>query len=199
MSVTDGDDAYEALGMPRRAAIDLKWMESVFHALSRTWHPDVNPADEGRFEAANAAYGKLRGVASRLKHLRELEFSGVALERAGAMDAGLMDLFARLGPAMQKAEAVARDAAATKSALAKALMADAIWEARDDLETMGGEVARRLDALGGELEEIDALMDRGERDAAREKMDRCYQAAAFLEKWQAQVREKLMGLLVQLG
>ena len=175
-------DHFATLGLGRSAALDDGLVRERFHELSRDAHPDTEGGDEEAFAAINEAQRVLRSPSARLKHLIELEF-GDRPNSTGAMSEALMELFAEVGGALSLAdEAIAKRRAAT-TAVAKALLAGAEMAAQQALMSAGGSLmARRREREAG-LGEIEL----GNREAL---VTACHELS-FLEKWQAQVQERL--------
>ena len=186
-------DPFEILELSRAYCVDSEQLSMIFNDLSKKYHPDVSGGGRTKFEAVNAAHRTLSVTSSRLKSLRFLVFPDSEPARGGSMDPELMDLFSKMGPAVQQADEVAKQHAEAKSALAKALVADAVWEARDQLEQIGMEIAEGLAGVESDLSEMGEPGSGGADELGQ--LDRCYHTAAFLEKWQAQVREKLTALM----
>jgi hypothetical protein len=116
----------------------------------------------------------------RLRHLLDLEHPGTALD--GPLAPELMDLFATLGPALQAAQDLDRRKAAASSALARALLVPAEMHAREPLEDAAATLAQRLDTL---------VKTAASWDGTPASLASWAREAAFLEKWQTQVRNAL--------
>ncbi|WP_379714104.1 hypothetical protein [Haloferula chungangensis] len=120
---------------------------------------------------------------SRLRHWLELE--GIEGDFRGALSSSLVSIFSEIGPKFQAADDLIREREAAASQLAKALLEGRVQACREDLE----EIQERLtEEIAGRVASF-AEIERGEGDGwmvARE--------LAFLEKWQAQVRERFAGL-----
>ena len=170
------------MGLPRAPSVDAEALARQFDALSRTRHPDAG-GEAAAFARLAEARRLLSSTALRLRHLLELEHPGTRLE--GALSPSLMDLFAAVGPALQAAGDLERRRAAASSALARALLAPGQMHAREELERLGAEVADRLEAI-----------DAASRlwDGTAGTLTAWAREAAFLEKWQAQIRDALSRL-----
>lgn len=175
-------DAFAEMGLPRSPVVDEDALARQFDSLSRLRHPDAG-GEAAAFARLAEARRLLSSTALRLRHLLELEHPGSRLE--GDLTAGLMDLFATLGPALQQAQDLERRKAAASSALARALLATEEMRAREILEPMAESLAGRLSAV--------AVASRS-WDGTAQPLAAWAREAAFLEKWQSQVRHALTHL-----
>lgn len=174
-------DAFAELGLPRSAAPDADEVRRRFDELSRERHPDSG-GDAAAFQRLNEASAILLSPARRLRHLVELHSPGTRLE--GPMAPELIDLFGRLAPDLQAAQALVARRERAASALSRALLLEEELAVRERLEEHAAQLQQRLQ----QVENRAAALPPGElAEPARE--------AAFLERWQAQVR----ALLGQLG
>ena len=188
-------DYFELLGIPRRASLDREELKARFLELGKASHPDApGGGDAGNFSDLNRAHQTLASVPGRLKHLLELEFDSArdAGPAGGAMEDSLLEVFAELGALLPGAMETGRRLSLARSALSKALLADEVFRRREELEAIGNTIGTMLDARRGCLE----LIDRTEGDARRALLGKAYAEFGFLERWQAQVRESLLGLTV---
>jgi curved DNA-binding protein CbpA len=175
-------DAFAELGMPRSAAIDEDELKRRFDALSRERHPDSG-GDTNAFARLTEARVILSSWSRRLRHLLELESPGTRLE--GAISPTLMTLFGEIGPALQASRELLDRKSAATSELGRALLASEEMRARESLEPLAAQLnfeqqagARAATTWTGDPTALASM--------ARE--------AAFLEKWQAQIRAVLREL-----
>jgi curved DNA-binding protein CbpA len=188
-------DAFERLGMERRAALDGEVLKAAYVRESRSAHPDQAGGDAESSADVNAAYELLKEPESRLKHLLELEGAeaGVAWGTV-PMEESLMSVFLRLGPVLQRVEAFSKKQEAAASALARALMAGEQMALQEVLEALMGELEALRAELEGALPEVDQLRAAGAADAV-ERMRTLRAKFAYVRKWQGQSREALMKLV----
>lgn len=187
-------DCFAVLGFPRLAALDEQAIQQAYTRRSREAHPD-HGGSEADASQVNAAYETLRHPEKRLKHL--LELAGPVEARAWRtvpLDEDMMTLFSGLGQAMDaSARFMTRKAGAT-SALAKALLTNEELQHREVLEAIGFEIEQRKTALSATLPELDAALASDAVDAWKELAAR-QARLAYLARWQAQVRERLLALM----
>ncbi|MGB6220658.1 hypothetical protein [Haloferula sp.] len=175
-------DAFEEFGLERSLVLESEDLGMIFREKGKVLHPDVG-GDVERFSRLQEAFSVLSHPASRLRHWLELE--GIEGSLRGSLSSSLVDFFAEIGPVLQAADELIRKREAAGSHLAKALLEERVQVCRERLEGLQARLAGELDGLVGRFEEI----ERGELDGwgvARE--------LAFLEKWQAQVKERFAGL-----
>lgn len=192
-------DHFSLLGMPRAATLDSGLLKSRYLAAARASHPDGG--DEARTQggadpaAVNAAYQCLLQPSSRLRHLLE----SVAPEAAEQLKRGqvpepFLEIFSRLAVAAQQADALIARKKAASSALSRALLAADEMEAREALEAAGALISRQRAILETEaLPAIDVQLQSAPGAAATAaRIAEAFRAFGFLDKWQAQVRGKLL-------
>jgi hypothetical protein len=172
-------DAFAELGLPRSTVVDEQEMARRFDELSRARHPDAG-GDPSSFARLAEARRLLSSTALRWRHLLELEHPGTRLD--GALPPALMDVFASLGPALQAAQDLERRKAAASSALARALLAPEEMRQRESLESTAATLAAQLDAV---------IESARSWDGTAVPLAAWAREAAFLEKWQSQVRDVL--------
>jgi len=187
-------DAYQILSLPRCAALDEETLHQAYVARSKAAHPDHGGSDALAAET-NAAYEMLRAPEKRLKHLLELGAPDDAKAwRTVPMDEAMMALFLQLGKALDASAKFLERKSKAQSALAKALLANEEMQQRETLESIGFEIERRRVDLEAGLPRLDEALQRG--DAATWREVALTQARfAYLGKWQAQVRERLLALM----
>lgn len=187
-------DAFATLGLPRRAALDEESFKRAYAARSRAAHPDHGGGED---EAArvNAAHETLRSPEKRLKHLLDLAAPADARAwRTVQLDDGMMSLFSVLGGALEASGKFLSRKRAAQSAIAKALLSNEEMGHREALERIALEIERRKQEIAGELPELDAGLEQGDVSAWH-RLAATQARLAYLVKWQAQTRERLLELM----
>jgi curved DNA-binding protein CbpA len=188
------DDCFAILGLSRCAALNEETLHNAYAEKSRAAHPDHGGSDE-QAATVNAAYETLRTPEKRLKHLLEI----AAPENAKAwrtvpMDDRMMTLFSRLGKALDASGKFLEKKHRAQSALAKALLAKEEMRQREALEGLGFEIENGRKEMERRLAVVDEALPKGDADTWRELA--VMQARfAYLARWQAQVRERLLALM----
>ena len=175
-------DPFERLGLERRLAISEDELREAFRAAGKREHPDAGGSGDG-FSAVQEAFKLLSSPSRRLTAW--MAAKGITGDERGAISPGLLDLFAKVGAALQKADDVTKRREAAQSALAKALLEPQVQLAREGLESALEAVAS---AMGNEEERFPGI-ETGTGDPAMVSRD-----LAFLEKWQAELKARFAGL-----
>lgn len=187
-------DAFATLGLPRRAALDEETLQEAYAAHSRAAHPD-HGGDERRAAEVNGAYETLRAPDKRLKHLLELNAPDEAKQwRAVPMDEAMMSLFSDLGKALEASGGFLERKSRAQTALARALLSNEEMQHREALERIGFELDHRRTGLEARLPELDSAIE-GRSPAAWMQLGRIQAEFAYLAKWHAQVKERLLSLM----
>ncbi len=186
-------DFFELLSLPPRAVLEDELLQQAYLNATRSAHPDQAGGDALLSANLNAALEALKSPVTRLKHL--IDQHSQTAWRAIPLDDGLMGLFEKLGPLLQQSAAfLARKQAAT-SALAKALLSSEEMRLRESLESLNEDIEVQWQQLEAELPACDARI--AEADASVWPDLQALQARfAYLAKWRAQIRERLLGLML---
>ena len=186
-------DYFELLTLPPSAALDEEVLQQAYLKATRSAHPDQVGGDVQLSAELNAALETLKSPVTRLKHLID-QLSQTAW-RAIPLDNGLMGLFEKLGPLLQQSAAFLTRKQAATSALAKALLAAEEMRLREALESLNDEIETQWQQLETNLPICDARLT--ENDASVWLDLQALQARfAYLAKWRAQIRERLLGLML---
>lgn len=185
-------NAFTLLGLPRAAALDEAALQRAWLEASRSAHPDQPGGDTARAAEVNAAYETLASPEKRLKHLLELH---QVPWRTVPIDHETMALFGQVGQALQSVSSVVKKKEAATSALAKALLATEEMKAREQIEALGLLLEDKRTELLGLLPGLDTRLNAGDPEVATE-LQQLQARLAYLSKWQGQIREALLTLLV---
>ena len=177
-------DYFALLGLPQSAALDEAVLQAAWHEKSRAAHPDQPGGDAKLAAEINAAFEVLSAPEKRLKHLLDLH---EVPWRAIPISNELMGIFAELGPQLQQAAALGKEKAQASSALVRALLMSKEMPVRERLEELGLEVERLRVAILDRLPAVGADFT---------KLQTAQAELAYLSKWQAQIREALLVMMV---
>lgn len=172
-------DAFARLGLPRRPDLTDESLREAFREAGKSSHPDAG-GGKGDFQLLQEAYQLLSRPSRRLKHW--LELSGIPGDERGALGPDLMDHFSRISEVLQEADALIRKRENARSSLAKAMLEGETNRVRmriDSAQSLLGEAVGAKVAMFGDLTGGDNV------DPWQLVRD-----LAFLEKWQAQLRER---------
>ena len=176
-------DAFEVLGLPRLAGLDVELVRSKYFSLAK------EADSEGRQGELNEALAWLVSPERRLKlwlQLAEPECTGAW--SAVAMPEELMSLFLQLGELKLKADGVMQRRAAATNALSKALLQPQALKIQTQAVGIAAAVEEQLTRLCGYLPEV----DRGEMSLDEVRTLQAH--LSYVVKWQAQVRELILVL-----
>lgn len=175
-------DPFQQLGLEPRLAISEAELREAFRQSGKSAHPDAGGSGDG-FAQLQQAFARLASPARRLRSW--LEARGMTGDERGAISPALLDLFGRVGTALQQADGVAKRRDSALSALAKAMLEPAVQQAREALEDALAPVAAAIQAEEARFPELEA----GQGDPWRTARD-----LAFLEKWQAELKARYAAL-----
>lgn len=187
-------DCFAVLGLPRSTVMNEQTLHRAYTGRSRDAHPD-HGGSEADSAQVNAAYETLRHPERRLKHL--LDLAGPAEAKAWRtvpLDEGMMSAFSDLSTAIDASAKFLERKERAASALARALLAGEEMRHREELERIGIEIETRKAGMEAQLPSLDSTLANRESDAWKQLA--VMQARfAYLAKWQAQVRERLLALM----
>ena len=103
----------------------------------------------------------------------------------------MMSFFSKVGGTLQAADDVLKKRAAATTAMGRAVLATAEWESQAALQSLLGELGEAIAVAITRLPEIDAAGENGEFAVAESTAA----SLGFFEKWQAQIRERLVALM----
>jgi curved DNA-binding protein CbpA len=186
-------DCFQLLGLPPRASLDEAALQSAYFEATKPAHPDQVGGDADLSSNLNAALETLKSPVTRLKHLIDTR-SGLGW-RAIPLEAGLMSLFEKLGPLLQHSAAFLSRKQSATSALAKALLASEEMRLRESLESLNEEIEEEWQRLESALPECDLRLAASD-DTVWPELQALQAKFAYLTKWRAQIRERLLGLML---
>ncbi|MCW1925974.1 DnaJ domain-containing protein [Luteolibacter arcticus] len=175
-------DPFAMLGLEPRLALSEVELRAAFREAGKRDHPDAGGSSED-FAKVQEAFAQLSRPSKRLRAW--LAAKGVTGDERGAISPGLVNIFGKVGSALQQADAVTRRRESSLSVLAKAMLEPAVQQAREALEAALEDVAAATAAEESQFPAIEA----GEGDPWRTARD-----LAFLEKWQAELKSRFAGL-----
>lgn len=186
-------DCFQLLGLPPRVSLDEAELQRAYFEATRTAHPDQVGGDAQLSADLNAALEMLKSPVTRLKHLIDTR-SGLGW-RAIPLEAGLMSIFEKLGPLLQQTAAFLTRKQAATSALAKALLASEEMRLRESLESLNEDIEDEWQRLESAFPACDERLTAGDNSVWPE-LQALQAKFAYLTKWRAQIRERLLGLML---
>jgi len=173
-------NAFETLGIEPRLALSDQDVRDAFREAGKLAHPDAGGAEES-FAKLSAAFEIVSSPSRRLRHW--LELRGITVETRGTVDPAIMDLFAHVGEASQRAEALVRKRDLTKSALARALLERETQSCREEVERAIMMVETAIGLQCASFPDYENAPSVGPAAASTTVRN-----LAFLEKWRATLR-----------
>jgi curved DNA-binding protein CbpA len=181
-------DYFAVLGFARRPAIDENALKTAYFRKSEKLHPDRD--GENDFSVVNAAFQILSNPAQRLQHLVRLEFGESG---AGKIGADLGKLFGRVAFLAHKADEETGTSAAHDSPLLRALDLQRFGPLLDELTALAGELSENRLNLFDQIETLDQRWT-ADPMACRDSLVQVAIDLTFIQKWSAQVRERMLKL-----
>lgn len=175
------ENYFKLLNIEQATIIDLDTLSDHHKKLAAKHHPDTpgNNNDDTNYKLINTAYANLKSPSKRLAHIMLL--AGTHYNKRGTVSDHLMDLFMSTAQLLQDTDQFLRKKSSTTSTLALALLE--------------GESQQLQELLGKQIESIEI-----EQSATLEKavqatsLESAARDLAFLEKWQAQLKERYASL-----
>lgn len=199
-------DYFAILHQPRLPALDPEIIKQEFLRLSTEVHPDkVTAAHKGeaekRFAEVNAAYHTLRHTRARLVHLLEIEGVPPA-PHIQSSPPEVVEFFAPIAEITREVDSfLGRKRKASSPILQAGMFEEALgWT--DKIQALQLRLHHRISALEGELPLLNAAWEKapGGSEAARlsflpiPRLQQIAAALGFLERWHAQLQERLTTL-----
>lgn len=173
-------DYFEILGIPEQLVIEADRLSAAFREAGKRAHPDAGGGDED-FCRLREAFEVIASPSKRLKHW--LELRGTSVVTRGAVDPHLMDLFAKVGAAIQQAESLIRRRDESKSALGLALLERETHVCREEVEKALAVVEKAIVSECTGFPEMQQALDIDVDLASKSARN-----LAFLEKWRVGLR-----------
>jgi len=179
------DNFFKLLDIELAVNIDLEKLSDQHKKLAALHHPDRQDrsGDDSQYKLINIAYKTLKSPAKRLMHM--MDIAGTDYTKRGTVSDHLLDLFMSTAKLLQDADAFLRKKSNTTSALALALLE--------------GESQQIQELLGKQIEIIETEQSSSIQQAAQSadnnnSLEHSARDLAFLEKWQAQLKERYASL-----
>ena len=175
------ENYFKLLDVEQATKIDLETLSDHHKKLAAEHHPDHpdNNADDSRYRLINTAYETLKSPSKRLAHWMELK--GSHYEKRGTVSDHLMDLFMSTAQILQDTDAFLRKKSTTTSALAMALLEGESQQFQELIST-------QIDSI--EVEKSSTLEKASLKEELAKLLGNAARDLAFLEKWQAQLKER---------
>jgi DnaJ-domain-containing protein 1 len=177
---------FAVFGLPPRPMIDVALLSDLYANKSKTAHPDR--AADGDFATLNQAFRTLSDPVSRVWHL--LAISG-GEPQSMAASAEVNGWFGQIASGLQRFDQLLQPLFQETSSLLRAVKIREVQPAVSELENLSGELTRQRE---GRLQAIAQIDARWSENLAVDR-DSLAQIACdlrFIEKWLAQIAERLL-------
>ncbi len=200
-------DFFQLFGLPFQPCVDEKLLKEVYLKLSSSLHPDktsdASSVEPGHPDPAliNEAHRILSHAPSRLKHFLTI-LDGSAPGNLKQVPQEIGDLFMEVGGLLQKLDSVIKEKPAEDaSELSRVLFLKKSMVSRQQTEAMLDKIQSGIHSLQLKLDSINQLWSResSNGDVSSELTDQLtqiYHEWTFLDRWQSQLRERLLELTV---
>jgi len=161
------DNYFSLLDIEPVVNIDLEKLSDHHKKLAAQHHPDSpeSSGDDTQYKLINTAYKALKSPAKRLTHL--MEIAGVAYDKRGTVSDHLLDLFMSTAQLLQDADAFLR-------------------------QQLQEQLGKQIEIIDNE--QADTLEQATEKGQNNLSLENSARDLAFLEKWQAQLKERYASL-----
>jgi curved DNA-binding protein CbpA len=192
-------DFFALLRLPRRPWLNEDAVKARFLELSATKHPDKaeNKLEaESGFAELNAASNILKNPRERILHLLALE----GFPRGGHVQnvpPAAMELFGEVGLLLRETDSFLAGKSKASSPMMKAQLFAAGLEWTDKLQAAVGRISTRLSDLFQQIQAIDARwtsLEESDKTAALHQLEQISRALGFLERWRAQIQDRIHAL-----
>jgi curved DNA-binding protein CbpA len=172
-------DAFAEFGIGRRPWLDPDAIQSRYHELAVTRHPDKLGGDSLPLARLNQARGILSSPPLRLRHLLDLTFPADFTPEHFAPD---FEQFARAGALARRAGQISEKCAL--SPLAAAVARSESASLQKEIATELGRINARIDALQKKIRSLDAIWP----DVAPHEISLLAEEFSFQHKWRQSLR-----------
>ena len=181
---------FAILGLPDSLLLNLAEIEDAWRTATKKGHPDQKGGATNSVSAdLNRARSVLSSPAERLAHWLELKVSDH--EPNHSLNPELMDLFATINTALQKADSVISRNQNSTTALAKALLAKESVDAQLGIQQKMAHIHQFKESIVGIFPEIEEAASSGNFESANRNLSQL----KFLTKWEQQCQVRLLSLL----
>lgn len=180
------DNYFKLLDITPEVSINLDQLSDQHKKLAAKHHPDNqenSSGDDTQYKLINIAYKTIKSPAKRLMHL--MEISEISYDKRGTVSDHLLDFFMSTAQLLQEADAFLRKKSNTSSALALALLEGESQQVQEQL-------GKQIETI--ETEQTHSLQLATEASDKNLPLENFARDLAFLEKWQAQLKERYASL-----
>ena len=186
-------DLFAVLRVPARPWLDPEALRDVYVRLSEGLHRQAGSQDE--LVTLNRAFQVLNNPATRVEHLLSLTGGESNTRR---IDPVIGEFFGRVASRFQEADHLLGEISKPGPALVRALQIQRVHAARADLDDLAHGLAAQQDRCLEALRELDHAWLHNPT-GTREALAQLATNLTFLQKWQGQIRERLLRMDEAMG
>lgn len=184
-------DPFFLMELESRPYLDPQLIDERFRKLAARLHPDQKDGDTLAFQELHAATTILRSPEKRLRLLTKS--SSEKKRTFFSSETGA--LFSAISEALSKADALAKKYQETHSGLAKAVLLGLLKKEFAELSTLSTSVKKWRNELEKKLLSLDAAWPAISSDEMLSLADEF----TFCSRWEAQLKERLLTMMLLLG
>jgi DnaJ-domain-containing protein 1 len=187
---------FARFGLEPRPWIDPEALKEKFLRLSAAVHPDKADraekiSSEKEFQQLNESYNVLRNTRTRLLHLLDLA-GAPKQEHIRQVPPAALELFGTIAAATKNADALIKERAAASSPMLKVQLAERGLKQIEDLQEIQCRIAEQIRAVETSLKQLEWSSPPPE--AVLGQLREAAAALGFLERWNAQLHERIGAL-----
>ena len=179
-------DFFAVLRVPARPWLDPDALKEVYVRSSEALHRQAGSQDE--LVSVNRAFQVLNNPSTRVEHLLSVTGAEPGTRQIAAV---MGELFGRVAGCLQEADRLLAEVSVQSSALARALRAQRVHALKADLDDLAHDLAAQEAQRLETLQELDQAWQKHPADT-REALAQVAVDLTFLQKWQGQIRERLL-------
>ena len=184
---------FARFGFEPKPSIDLDALKERFLAQCAAQHPD-KAADkstaEGDFQELNRAYNVLRNSRERLLHLLELS-GGSGQQQIQEVPPVALEFFSDIAACMKRADALLKEKNGSNSPMLKVQLMQKGLEEIDAMQSLQGRISSSIKAVEDSLLDLNGEWSRVPSEAAMKRAREAAAALGFLERWNAQLQQRI--------
>ena len=189
---------FARFGFEPRPWIDAELLKQRFLELTAETHPDkAAPAEkadfEKNFQQLNESYQIIRSTRARLLHL--LELSGLPKqEHVQNVPPDALEFFAQVAAVTKDADNLIKEKLASSSPMLKVQLMERALEQATAIQSLQEELRGRIGLIEDRLQILSRDWTEPPSVAGLNSLKECAAALGFLDRWTAQLQERVGSL-----